>query len=570
MNKSLSAADIVPRRIRAVSRRPDGASVEIKTVEIIDSAVRVIDCANLRLRVGVLEEPQAGKALLDEITEGYEPVVLRSGLQIGTDQAEKKHSQATELTLRDVFPWFYHVSASDGQVAQARLRNVFVSTAGTFTFFKASPQTASVKQSAHEAIRSSTSISPPAQTDNCTTMKTEPESATQRHEDFRKVDNMTFLEFVLRSRVSAHMNHAATAEAAYADVLQVEAAALAEEVRSWMNHEEERADQRPCIWRHVLADLDGFRCGRQSLTPFLNSHEQLYLYGEPLLVNSAAKSTNGGASVASPDSSQGMYTLTNAPEGAQLHEKFHLSPNFLDTVNPDLLTTTLLWVSLQGQISHLHYDLTETFLAQVAGTKRVLLFPPSVSEELKAYPLDHPHDRQSQLRDLFDIEVEIPSSVLDSSKFDAYANRFKGFQCVIRPGDVLYLPCGWWHHVWSTPDESSVSATINDSKSEQPTLGQRYTSPIISLSRRWDPYKDAVRTAMIMLRQHGVPMLRERSDDSPGPDQDDVYVRLAELTETESKVWAEAGVHPRVVPVWRVRVAQSKLLAEKRNAVPAL
>ena len=54
-------------------------------------------------------------------------------------------------------------------------------------------------------------------------------------------------------------------------------------------------------------------------------------------------------------------------------------------------------MSVSGIVTPAHYDEQENFFTQVRGEKRVLLFSPDQFSNLYPYPVDHPHDRQSQV-----------------------------------------------------------------------------------------------------------------------------------------------------------------------------
>lgn len=99
------------------------------------------------------------------------------------------------------------------------------------------------------------------------------------------------------------------------------------------------------------------------------------------------------------------------------------------------LTSNLLLISQQGNVTPCHYDEQENFFAQVEGYKRVILFPPTQFECLYPYPVYHPHDRQCQ------VDFENP----DFKRFPKF-NEAHGLEAVLGPGDVLYLPSYWFHH----------------------------------------------------------------------------------------------------------------------------
>ncbi|KAJ1521386.1 hypothetical protein ONE63_003061 [Megalurothrips usitatus] len=111
------------------------------------------------------------------------------------------------------------------------------------------------------------------------------------------------------------------------------------------------------------------------------------------------------------------------------------------------LTYNLLLIGLEGNVTPCHYDEQENLFAQIHGHKRCILFPPEQFECLYPHPVWHPHDRQSQ------VDLENP----DLSRFPKMTN-LHGVQTVVGPGDVLYIPIYWWHHIESVkPAKYSVS-----------------------------------------------------------------------------------------------------------------
>ena len=46
-----------------------------------------------------------------------------------------------------------------------------------------------------------------------------------------------------------------------------------------------------------------------------------------------------------------------------------------------------LWVSARGSVSPLHFDSAGSFLCQLRGRKRVILFPPNALDRLYPYPV---------------------------------------------------------------------------------------------------------------------------------------------------------------------------------------
>uniref|UniRef100_G3MRR5 JmjC domain-containing protein n=1 Tax=Amblyomma maculatum TaxID=34609 RepID=G3MRR5_AMBMU len=104
------------------------------------------------------------------------------------------------------------------------------------------------------------------------------------------------------------------------------------------------------------------------------------------------------------------------------------------------LTSNLLLVATEGNITPTHYDEQQNFFAQLRGHKRFLLFSPDQYKCLYPHPVWHPHDRQSQ--------VDLANRDLDRFPLAA---QLHGWEAILGPGDVLYLPMYWWHQVESAP-----------------------------------------------------------------------------------------------------------------------
>lgn len=61
------------------------------------------------------------------------------------------------------------------------------------------------------------------------------------------------------------------------------------------------------------------------------------------------------------------------------------------------LTSNLLLIGMEGNVTPAHYDEQQNFFAQIRGHKRCILFPPDHFQSLYPYPVHHPCDRQSQV-----------------------------------------------------------------------------------------------------------------------------------------------------------------------------
>ncbi|KAK6645095.1 hypothetical protein RUM43_001371 [Polyplax serrata] len=103
------------------------------------------------------------------------------------------------------------------------------------------------------------------------------------------------------------------------------------------------------------------------------------------------------------------------------------------------------WFGPKGTVSPLHFDPKHNLLCQVVGTKKIVLHPQSDSEYL------YPHEG-TLLFNTSQVDVENP----DYDKFPEYKRTVQK-QCLLRPGEMLYIPPRYWHHVRSLENSFSVS-----------------------------------------------------------------------------------------------------------------
>ncbi|CAK9095340.1 unnamed protein product [Durusdinium trenchii] len=102
-----------------------------------------------------------------------------------------------------------------------------------------------------------------------------------------------------------------------------------------------------------------------------------------------------------------------------------------------------------GTVTPVHWDPYENIFCQVVGEKYLRLYPPS--EAPKLYP------RTSSDQEMQNNSQIEPADLLlgEREGGSAYAEKFPELQTaqywdvVLQPGDVLYLPIGWWHFVKS-------------------------------------------------------------------------------------------------------------------------
>jgi hypothetical protein len=115
---------------------------------------------------------------------------------------------------------------------------------------------------------------------------------------------------------------------------------------------------------------------------------------------------------------------------------------------PDYLTYEhgMMWIGPMGTFTPLHFDLTNNFIAQIVGSKQVILAPPS--EAPKLY-----NDRHvfSAVRDIND-EEQLAQYPL--------AREAETLEVTLAAGEALFIPLGWWHQV--TALDFSVTMTCTN------------------------------------------------------------------------------------------------------------
>lgn len=107
----------------------------------------------------------------------------------------------------------------------------------------------------------------------------------------------------------------------------------------------------------------------------------------------------------------------------------------------------MLWIGPAGTFTPLHHDLTNNLLAQVVGRKQLILAPPSETPRL--------YNRHEVYSDVHDIAP----GRFDSARFPL-ARDARLFHVTLEPGEMLFLPIGWWHQV--TALDFSVSVTYTN------------------------------------------------------------------------------------------------------------
>ncbi|XP_030762619.1 bifunctional peptidase and arginyl-hydroxylase JMJD5 [Sitophilus oryzae] len=125
----------------------------------------------------------------------------------------------------------------------------------------------------------------------------------------------------------------------------------------------------------------------------------------------------------------------------QIPEYCCCSLNYEKATDPDIN----IWLGPKETLSPLHQDPKNNILAQVFGTKQVILY--SVEDSKYLYPYQG---------NMLSNSAQVDPLKPDFIKFPEFKNA-KMYKCLLEPGDMLFLPINWWHHVKALDRSCSVS-----------------------------------------------------------------------------------------------------------------
>jgi len=137
----------------------------------------------------------------------------------------------------------------------------------------------------------------------------------------------------------------------------------------------------------------------------------------------------------------------------ELLEDIELSPRFVEDwlpLLPQALRKTLdeatryfsagIMIGPKNSQTGLHYDFLDThaYLAQIIGRKRCILFSPEDSAKL--------------------YNGNVDPDTPDFEKFPLF-QQAAPYECILEPGELLFIPYRWWHHVVGL--EKSITVNYN-------------------------------------------------------------------------------------------------------------
>ncbi|MGK6320244.1 cupin-like domain-containing protein [Sphingomonas sp. DT-204] len=116
-------------------------------------------------------------------------------------------------------------------------------------------------------------------------------------------------------------------------------------------------------------------------------------------------------------------------------------PEYLDSRDP--ANRGFFWIGPTGTITPTHHDLTNNFMAQILGRKRVHL--------VDGLDIARMYNR-------LHVYSEVDLETIDYARFPLMRD-VEVLQYDLQPGELLFLPVGWWHQVRALDVSVTVTFT---------------------------------------------------------------------------------------------------------------
>jgi len=215
----------------------------------------------------------------------------------------------------------------------------------------------------------------------------------------------------------------------------------------------------PVVLRGLVSDWPIVESGRQSAQAAADYIRRFYS-GRPLTAAYAAPEVRGRVgytedlsgfnfevvTIALDDFLERLFRHIDEPEppasyiGSTLLDRWF--PGFRDDNDLDLGNrnpVVSVWIGNQIRVSA-HFDFSDNIACCVAGRRRFTVFPPDQLENLYIGPWDvTPAGQAISL-----VDFDNP----DFDRFPRFREALKhACEITLEPGDALFLPSMWWHHV---------------------------------------------------------------------------------------------------------------------------
>jgi hypothetical protein len=234
---------------------------------------------------------------------------------------------------------------------------------------------------------------------------------------------------------------------------------------------------RPVVFADLVSDWPIVHAARESPRAFAESIRK-FDRGRPVIVIDLPHAADG--KLFYRDDLSGLnFTRTAGQIGATLDRLLAIAddpqartlfiesmavddflPEFAAThANPllDAAVRPRIWIGNRIKVQT-HYDLQYNIACCIAGRRRFTLFPPDQVANLYPGPIEFtPSGTPISM---------VPLTAPDHAKYPKFAEALRhATQAELGPGDAIYIPYGWWHHVESlTPLNGLVNYWWNDAR----------------------------------------------------------------------------------------------------------
>jgi Family of unknown function (DUF6065)/Cupin-like domain len=152
--------------------------------------------------------------------------------------------------------------------------------------------------------------------------------------------------------------------------------------------------------------------------------------------------------ITSAEGNDSYLTAYNSARNVDAFSVLHRDLGFLDKfLSPDVSEPHgMMWIGPAGTVTSLHHDLTNNFIAQLVGRKRLKVVPAADIGKL--------YNHQHVFSEIHDLE----DPALDRSQFPLLADA-RIYDVTLSPGEIIFIPLGWWHQVKSLDFSVTITYT---------------------------------------------------------------------------------------------------------------
>ncbi|KAK4192894.1 JmjC domain-containing protein 7 [Podospora australis] len=129
-----------------------------------------------------------------------------------------------------------------------------------------------------------------------------------------------------------------------------------------------------------------------------------------------------------------------------------------------------LWIGNDRSVTALHKDNYENIYVQIAGKKHFVLLPPICHPCINEQHLQPAHYVRSSSSSSLDLVVETEEPKVPFATWDPdqpflneteYSCLAEPMRVTLEPGDMLYLPCMWYHKVSQSCSPEGMCVAVN-------------------------------------------------------------------------------------------------------------